>query len=63
MLRTILLAAVFAAVLFTPRTAVAAIPEPPPYFWEYTAPGTVAFIPCVIHSGALIPPEQIQPGW
>ncbi len=64
MLRAILLAAVFAAiVLLSPRPAVAAIPEPPPYPWEYHARGTVAFIPCVLHSGVLIPPEQLQPGW
>lgn len=62
MLRFILLVALLVALL-SPRHVVAAIPEPPPYFWQYTAPGTVAFIPCVIHSGVLIPPEQLQPGW
>lgn len=62
MLRTALLVALLAAMLM-PRPVVAAIPEPPPYFWEYHARGTVAFIPCVLHSGALIPPEQLQPGW
>lgn len=62
MLRTILLVALLAALLM-PRPVVAAIPEPPPYFWEYHARGTVAFIPYIIHSGALIPPEQLQPGW
>jgi len=62
MLRTALLAVVFAALLM-PRPAIAAIPEPPPYFWEYHDRGTVAFIPYVTHSGVLIPPEQLQPGW
>ena len=61
--RAILLAVLCAIALLFPRPAVAAIPEPPPYFWEYTAPGTVAFIPCVMHSGVLIPPEHLQPGW
>ncbi len=62
MLRAILLVALLAALLM-PRPVVAAIPEPPPYPWEYHDPGTVAFIPCIIHSGVLIPPEQLQPGW
>jgi hypothetical protein len=62
-MRRILLALAFAVAMLAPHPAVAAIPEPPPYFWEYTAPGTVAFIPCVLHSGALIPPEQLAPGW
>ena len=62
MLRTILLVLAFAAIVM-PRPVVAAIPEPPPYPWEYHEGGTVAFIPCVLHSGMLIPPEQLQPGW
>ena len=62
MLRTILLVALLAAIVM-PRPVVAAIPEPPPYFWEYREAGTVAFIPCVLHSGIVIPPEQLQPGW
>lgn len=55
------LLAVFAALLIL--STVTAIPEPPPYFWEYTAPGTVAFIPFVTHSGPVLMPEQLQPGW
>jgi len=62
MLRAALLAVVFAALLM-PCPVIAAIPEPPPYFWEYHDRGTVAFIPYVTHSGVLIPPEQLQPGW
>lgn len=62
MFRSLLLVALLVA-LFMSRPAVAAIPEPPPYPWEYHARGTVAFIPYVIHSGVLIPPEQLQPGW
>lgn len=62
-MRRLLFALAFVAVMFAPRPAVAAIPEPPPYFWEYRERGTVAFIPCVLHSGELIPPEQLQPGW
>lgn len=62
MLRFILLVALLATIVM-PRPAVAAIPEPPPYPWEYHERGTVAFIPCVLHSGALVPPEHLQPGW
>ena len=62
-MRRLLFALAFVAALLACRPAVAAIPEPPPYFWEYRERGTVAFIPCVLHSGELIPPEQLQPGW
>ena len=62
MLRTILLVLAFAAIVM-PRPVVAAIPEPPPYPWEYHARGTVAFIPYVTHSGLVLSPEQLQPGW
>ncbi len=62
MLRSILLALFAAIVLLSPRPAVAAIPEPPPYPWEYCPPGAVAFIPWAEQS-ALVPPDQLPPGW
>ncbi len=54
MLRTAIVAAVFAAiVLLSPRSAVAAIPEPPPYPWEYLPPGSmVIWIPYLIGEAA-----------
>ncbi len=58
----VLLALFAAIVLLFPHPAVAAIPEPPPYPWEYLPPGAVAFIPWVEQS-ALVPPDQLQPGW
>lgn len=62
-MRIVIAVLILAAALLSSRPAVAAIPEPPPYPWEYHARGTVAFIPCVIHSGVLIPPGRLQPGW
>ena len=48
-MRHLLLIALLVALLM-PRPAVAAIPEPPPYPWEYLAPHAVAFLP-IIHQG------------
>ena len=62
MRRLILLIALTAALLVT-RPAVAAIPEPPPYPWEYCPPGAVAFIPYATHSGPVLSVEQLEPGW
>ncbi len=59
----VLLALFTAIVLLSPRPAIAAIPEPPPYPWEYCPDGAVAFIPYVTHSGVLVPPDQLPPGW
>ena len=53
---------ILALALLFPRPAVAAIPVPPPSPWEYCPPGAVAFIPWVEQS-ALVPPDQLQPGW
>ena len=48
----LLLALAFAAIVAvsSARPATAAIPEPPPYPWEYLAPHAVAFLP-IIHQG------------
>ena len=62
MRRTILLIAL-AAALFATRPAVAAIPEPPPYPWEYCPDGAVAFIPYATHSGPVLSVEELPPGW
>ncbi len=49
--------------LLLSRPAIAAIPEPPPYPWEYLPDGAVAFIPYVTHSGPILTPDQLPPGW
>jgi hypothetical protein len=64
MLRTAIVATVLLAiVLLSPRAAVAAIPEPPPYPWEYCPDGAVAFIPYATHSGPVLTVEELPPGW
>ncbi len=62
MRRFVLLLALAVAML-TPRSTVAAIPEPPPYPWEYCPEGAVAFIPLAAHSGPVLTVEELQPGW
>ncbi len=54
---------ILALALLFPCPAIAAIPEPPPYPWEYLPPGAVAFIPYVTHSGPVLTPDQLPPGW
>jgi hypothetical protein len=57
MLRTAIVATVLLAiVLLSPRAAVAAIPEPPPYPWEYLPPGSmVIWIPYLVGEGEPYP--------
>lgn len=62
MRRTVLLIAL-ALALLAPHSTIAAIPEPPPYPWEYCPPGAVAFIPYATHSGPVLTVEQLPPGW
>ena len=62
-MRRILLLLALAVAMFTPRLAVAAIPEPPPYPWEYCPDGAVAFIPFATHSGSVLAVEELPPGW
>ena len=54
---------ILALALLFPRPAVAAIPEPPPYPWEYCPDGAVAFIPFATHSGPVLAVEELPPGW
>lgn len=62
-MRRLILLIALAAALFVTRPAIAAIPEPPPYPWEYCPPGAVAFIPFATHSGPVLTVEQLEPGW
>lgn len=54
---------ILAFALLFPRPAIAAIPEPPPYPWEYCPDGAVAFIPYATHSGPVLTLDQLHPGW
>ncbi len=50
------LAVLLAIALLFPRPVVAAIPEPPPYPWEYLPPGSmVIWIPYLIGEGEPYP--------
>ena len=60
--RVLLLIALVAALFFA-HPAVAAIPEPPPYPWEYCPDGAVAFIPLAAHSGPVLTVDELPPGW
>lgn len=62
-MRRLILLIALALAMLTPRHAVAAIPEPPPYPWEYCPDGAVAFIPFATHSGPVLSVEELPPGW
>lgn len=62
-MRRILLLLALAVAMLAPRPTVAAIPEPPPYPWEYCPEGAVAFIPFATHSGPVLAVEELPPGW
>lgn len=62
-MRRLFLMLTLAAALISFRPVIAAIPEPPPYPWEYCPDGAVAFIPFAIHSGPVLLPDQLPPGW
>ena len=56
-MRRLLLCLVFTVIVAvsSARPVTAAIPEPPPYPWEYLAPHAVAFLPIINQASPMLP--------